>query len=55
MCVGVSVWLGWGSIRMAGFSLPYGYYPINGIFFTSVDATTLTAINTIIYLQFCEI
>ena len=27
MCVGVSVWLGWGSIRVAGFSLEHGYYP----------------------------
>jgi len=27
MCVGVSVWLGWGGIRVAGFSLPHGYYP----------------------------
>jgi len=25
MCVGVSVWLGWGGIRVAGFSLPHGY------------------------------
>jgi len=24
MCVGVSVWLGWGGIRVAGFSLPHG-------------------------------
>ena len=24
MCVGVSVWLGWGDIRVAGFSLPHG-------------------------------
>jgi len=27
MCVGVSVWLGWGGIRVAGFSLPHGYHP----------------------------
>ena len=26
MCVGVSVWLGWGGIRVAGFSLPHGYH-----------------------------
>jgi len=26
MCVGVSVWLGWGGIRVAGFSLPHGYF-----------------------------
>jgi len=25
MCVGVSVWLVWGGIRAAGFSLPHGY------------------------------
>ena len=25
MCVGVSVWLGWGGIRVAGFSLLHGY------------------------------
>jgi len=25
--VGVSVWLGWGGIRVAGFSLLYGYQP----------------------------
>jgi len=25
MCVGVSVWLGCGGIRVAGFSLPHGY------------------------------
>jgi len=25
MCVGVSVWLGWGGIRVAGFSLQDGY------------------------------
>ena len=25
-CVGVSVWLGWGGIRVAGFSLPHGYH-----------------------------
>ena len=24
MCVGVSVWLGWGGIRVAGWSLPHG-------------------------------
>jgi len=27
MFVGVSVWLGWGGIRVAGFSLPHGYHP----------------------------
>ena len=27
MCVGVPVWLGWGGIRVAGFSLPHGYHP----------------------------
>jgi len=27
MCVGVSVWLSWGGIRVAGFSLPHGYHP----------------------------
>jgi len=27
MCVGVLVWLGWGGIRVAGFSLPHGYHP----------------------------
>jgi len=27
MCVGVSVWLGWGGIHVAGFSLPHGYHP----------------------------
>ena len=27
MCVGVSVWLGWGGIRVAGFKLPHGYHP----------------------------
>jgi len=26
MCVGVSVWLGWGGIRVAGSSLPHGYH-----------------------------
>jgi len=26
MCVGVSVWLGWSGIRVAGFSLPRGYH-----------------------------
>ena len=26
MCVGVSVWLGWSGIRVAGFSLQHGYY-----------------------------
>jgi len=26
MCVGDSVWLGWGGIRVAGFSLQYGYH-----------------------------
>jgi len=25
MCVGVSVWLGWSGIRVAGFSLQHGY------------------------------
>ena len=25
MCVGVSVWLGWRGIRVAGFSLQHGY------------------------------
>ena len=25
MCVGVSVWLVWGGIRVAGFNLPHGY------------------------------
>jgi len=25
MCVGVSVWLVWGGIRVAGFSLVHGY------------------------------
>jgi len=27
LCVGVSVWLGWGGIRVAGFSLLHGYHP----------------------------
>jgi len=27
MCVGVSVWLGWGDICVAGFSLLHGYHP----------------------------
>jgi len=28
MCVGVSVWLGWGGIRVAGWSsLQHGYHP----------------------------
>jgi len=27
ICVGVSVWLGWGGIRVAGFSLLHGYHP----------------------------
>jgi len=27
MCVGVSVWLGWGGIRVEGLSLSHGYYP----------------------------
>jgi len=27
MCVGVSVWLGWGGIRVAGFSLLHGCHP----------------------------
>jgi len=26
LCVGVSVWLGWGGISVAGFSLPHGYH-----------------------------
>jgi len=26
MCVGVSVWLGWSGIRVAGFSLQHGYH-----------------------------
>jgi len=26
MCVGVSVWLGWSAIRVAGFSLQHGYH-----------------------------
>jgi len=26
MCVGVSVWLGWRGIRVAGFSLQHGYH-----------------------------
>ena len=26
MCVGVSVWLGWSSIHVAGFSLQHGYH-----------------------------
>jgi len=26
MCVGVSVWLGWGGICVAGFSLVHGYH-----------------------------
>jgi len=26
MCFGVSVWLGWGGIRVADFSLPHGYH-----------------------------
>jgi len=26
MCVGVSVWLGWSGIRVAGFSLLHGYH-----------------------------
>jgi len=26
MCSGVSVWLGWGGIRAAGFSLLHGYH-----------------------------
>jgi len=25
MCIGVSVWLGWDGIRVAGFSLLHGY------------------------------
>ena len=25
MCVGVSVWLGWSGIRVAGFSLQHGH------------------------------
>ena len=27
MCVGVSVWLAWGGIRVAGFSLLHGCHP----------------------------
>jgi len=27
MCVEVSVWLGWGGILVAGFSLQRGYHP----------------------------
>jgi len=27
MCVGVSVWLGWGGIREAGRRLQHGYHP----------------------------
>jgi len=27
MCFGVSVWLGWGGNRVAGFSLRRGYHP----------------------------
>jgi len=27
MCVGVSVWLGCGGIRVVGFSLLHGYHP----------------------------
>jgi len=26
MCVGVSVWLGWSGIHVAGFSLQHGYH-----------------------------
>ena len=26
MCVGVSVWLGWSGIRVAGFNLQHGYH-----------------------------
>ena len=26
MCVGVSVWLGWSGIRVAGWSLLHGYH-----------------------------
>jgi len=26
MCVGVSVWLGWGGISVTGFSLQHGYH-----------------------------
>jgi len=29
MCVGVSVWLGWRGIRVAGFSLQHGYHASN--------------------------
>jgi hypothetical protein len=39
MCVGVSVWLGWGGIRVAGFSLvtSWGdlYHSLN--FFVTID------------------
>jgi len=36
MCVGVSVWLGWGGIRVAGFSLIHnisetGFATITGL------------------------
>jgi len=27
MCVGVSVWLVWGGIRVAGYNLLHGYHP----------------------------
>jgi len=27
MCVGVLVWLDWGGIHVAGFSLLHGYHP----------------------------
>ena len=29
MCVGVLVWLGWGGIRVAGFSLLHGYHGLS--------------------------
>ena len=32
MCVGVSVWLGWGGIRVAGWSLSHGYCVVNTFF-----------------------
>jgi len=34
MCVGVSVWLGWSGIRVAGFSLQHGYLstPDDGLY-----------------------
>ena len=27
LCVGVSVWLGWSGVRVAGSSLQHGHYP----------------------------